>query len=314
MSLFILNEEKMDDFHKKLNPVAMAKRQIPNGYKNTLEPLKKSIKPLKETEEELVEDAHLRSKLISGQQNKNDRMKINFKKVNFLDMNSKDYYDFQKRNSSPRQYRELLRNDIKQIKLFKKKFNSDKKFRLDNPNFNPRSFVKNRDVETMKNAGAFYDPRNRLVSINKSEAIYKDPLFRHKVLSHELTHKNQFDYARSKEGKQGERRLANNYMSAMGKDFSFKNPESVRKYYSNPLEYQAHKVGANIDSVHDRPKFDPSISKLALNKKKLKNTINSGKFQIDQDTFLKHSNINPNNFSQKDFEDVLKKQSTPRFK
>ena len=42
---FIFDEE--NEFHQKLNPVAMAKRQIPNGYKNTTKPLMKGIKSQK---------------------------------------------------------------------------------------------------------------------------------------------------------------------------------------------------------------------------------------------------------------------------
>lgn len=303
MSLFIFNEDKMENFHKKLNPVTMIKRQIPNGYKNTLDPLKKSIKPLKE--EELNEDTHPRTKLLSGEQNKKDAMKIKFKKANFLDMDQKDYHDFQKKNSTPRQYRELLRTENKKSKIAKKELKRNFFFRAINPNFSPRSFAKNIEINTLKNSAASYNPRNRMVNINKTEAIYKDPLFRHKVLSHELTHKNQFDYARSKEGKQGERRLLKNYISTIG--------SSKSNYYSNPLEYQAHKVGANIDSVHNRPKFDPSIAKLALNKKKFKNTTKSGIFQIDRDTLFKQSNVDPSS-SQKKIENIMKKQITPRFK
>lgn len=43
---FGLNEDS--EFHQRLNPVAMAKRQIPNGYKNTTKSLIKGIKPLKQ--------------------------------------------------------------------------------------------------------------------------------------------------------------------------------------------------------------------------------------------------------------------------
>lgn len=45
---FAFNEE--NEFHQRLNPVAMAKRQIPNGYKNTTKSLIKGIKPLKQNQ------------------------------------------------------------------------------------------------------------------------------------------------------------------------------------------------------------------------------------------------------------------------
>lgn len=41
---FVFDEES--EFHQKLNPVAMAKRQIPNGYKKLLNPLLKELNPL----------------------------------------------------------------------------------------------------------------------------------------------------------------------------------------------------------------------------------------------------------------------------
>ena len=48
---FAIDEES--EFHQRLNPVAMAKRQIPNGYKNTTKSLTDRIKtkPVSESED-----------------------------------------------------------------------------------------------------------------------------------------------------------------------------------------------------------------------------------------------------------------------
>ena len=48
---FAIDEES--EFHQRLNPVAMAKRQIPNGYKNTTKSLTDMIKtkPVSESED-----------------------------------------------------------------------------------------------------------------------------------------------------------------------------------------------------------------------------------------------------------------------
>ena len=50
---FAIDEES--EFHQRLNPVAMAKRQIPNGYKNTTKSLTDRIntKPVSESEDVL---------------------------------------------------------------------------------------------------------------------------------------------------------------------------------------------------------------------------------------------------------------------
>lgn len=98
---FGLNEES--EFHQRLNPVAMAKRQIPNGYKNTTKSLIKGIKPLKQntniSESEdyfnddlflFGEDAHPRS-TRSSLHNPQGFGKVKFVRADLSNMNFKDY-------------------------------------------------------------------------------------------------------------------------------------------------------------------------------------------------------------------------------
>ena len=149
--------------------------------------------------------------------------------------------------------------------------------------------------------GAAYNPRNRSVMINKSVANYKDPVLRRANTSHELIHKNQFDYARSKEGKQGERRMSKNNNDALQLGLSNDDYKDIlglkvqskmqKNYMNNPLERQAFEVGANTnhrnDRLHDKSKFDPKYAKLALNRKKFFNAVKKGKYALDQNATAK---------------------------
>ena len=120
---FGLNEES--EFHQRLNPVAMAKRQIPNGYKNTTKSLIDRIKtkPVSESEdyididEEYLfdEDAHPRS-TRSSLHNPKGFGKVKFVRANLSNMNFKDFDKIHKNSSTPRQYREFLRTNEKGVK------------------------------------------------------------------------------------------------------------------------------------------------------------------------------------------------------
>ena len=104
---FVFDEES--EFHQRLNPVAMAKRQIPNGYKNTTKSLIKGIKPLKqnqnisESEDYLDEDAHPRS-TRSSLHNPKGFGKVKFVRADLTNMNFKDY----KKNSKGQQYSKTI--------------------------------------------------------------------------------------------------------------------------------------------------------------------------------------------------------------
>lgn len=354
---FVFDDES--EFHQRLNPVAMAKRQIPNGYKNTTKSLIKGIKPLKQnqniSESEdydddylllFDEDAHPRS-TRSSLHNPQGFGKVKFVRADLTNMNFKDYKKIQKDNSTPRQYREFLRTiekgakSMRQIhgqsddqnlvkhkisKNFKKHLlrnddqnQSKKKEFLENikknrqfnqqniggnhPNY--KKEYQNGMMNSIKMMGAAYNPMNRNVLINKSVANYKDPILRRANTSHELTHKNQFDYARSKEGKQGERRLAKNNSDALQlgvsnddyKDFlGLKLKKKIMtNYIHNPLERQAFEVGANTnhpnDRLHDKSKFDSKYAKLTLNRKKLFSAVKRGKYSLDQNIVSKQSKL-----------------------
>lgn len=347
---FAIDEES--EFHQRLNPVAMAKRQIPNGYKNTTKSLTDRIntKPISESEdyndidEEYLfdEDAHPRS-FRSSLHNPKGFGKVKFIRANLSGMNYKDFDKIQKDNSSPRQYREFLRTNQKGDKYIRQIYGSfdDQKnlakhkisknfkkhlLRNDDQNQSKRkefleNIKKNRQfnqqnignhpsykkeyqdgmASQLRMMGAAYNPRNRSVLINKSVANYKDPVLRRANTSHELIHKNQFDYARSKEGKQGERRMSKNNNDALKLGISsddFKDALGLKvqskmqkNYMNNPLERQAFEVGANTnhrnDRLHDKSKFDPKYAKLALNRKKLFNAVKKGKYALDQNTAAK---------------------------
>ena len=103
--------------------------------------------------------------------------------------------------------------------------------------------------------GAAYDPKNRTVAINKN-AINRNPITgqhttkieRHKFLSHELEHKNQFDHIKSKYGNSGVNQAVSR--GSIAAALVSKNPNYI--YTHSPLEKKAFEVGAKTTSLRDR--------------------------------------------------------------
>ena len=309
---FVFDEE--NEFQQRLNPVAMAKRQIPNGYKNTTKSLIKGIRPLKqnqnitEQEDYFGEDAHLRSRLISGEQYRRDANKIKFVRADQTKFDGKGYNNFIKAHSSPRQYREHLRSNIRIIKAVKKEMNTNPKYadiiKHGNPSY--KNYVLGKTAEGMRMAGGAYYPSQNMITINKSQAMYKDPLFRHKTLSHELVHKNQFDMIKAKEGHQGLRRARKNYETLVMKGTKDKlNPGmriAIGNYFKNPLEYQAHKIAADTNSLRDRKfrNIDPKYADMSRDRNKLANQFRKPSFRVDDKLYLKSANLDKNKITQRD--------------
>lgn len=319
---FVFDEES--EFHQRLNPVAMAKRQIPNGYKNTTKSLIKGIKPLKQNQnineqedyfdDDLFlfdEDAHARTRLIGGEQNRKYANKVKFVRADKTQFDGKGYDNFIKAHSTPRQYREHLRENIRDIKKLKKEMNTNPKYadyiKYRNPSY--KNNVLERRAEGVRMAGASYDPVRNMIMINKSKAIYEDPLLRHKALSHELTHKNQFDMVKAKEGRQGVRRVTKDYANFTAKGTQGINNSFVQQermmdnYQKHPFEYQAHKIGTDTNSLRDRKfrNIDPKYVEIGRNRNRLKNQFRNPSFRVDEKLTRGNSNLDNNNFTQRDF-------------
>lgn len=316
---FVFDEER--EFHQRLNPVAMAKRQIPNGYKNTTKSLIKGIKPLKqnqnisESEDYLDddlflfdEDAHTRTRLMGGEQNRKDANKVKFVRADQTQFDGKGYDNFIKANSTPRQYREHLRSNIRDIKTVKKEMNTNPKYEnmIKHGNISYKNYVLGKKAEGIRMAGAAYYPSQNMITINKSQAMYKDPLFRHKTLSHELVHKNQFDMIKAKEGRQGLKRARKNYETLVMKGTKDKlNPDMgivIGNYFKDPLEYQAHKIAADTNSLRDRKfrNIDPKYADMSRDRNKLANQFRKPSFRVDDKLYLKSANLDKNKITQRD--------------
>lgn len=204
-----------------------------------------------------LEDAHKRKLNIQGQQKLADSKKVKF----YTYKTPEEYVAKQKQYSTPKQYRSTIRTEKKLTKLMKKQ-------EYQNPNNRTKeekaSAFKNRvegirsqakDLINKGGLGAAYDPKNRTVAINKNAmnrnlitGQHTTKLERHKLLSHELEHKAQFDHIKNKYGNSGANQAV--AKGSVAAALVSKNPDYT--YTHNPLEKKAYEVGAKTNSLRDR--------------------------------------------------------------
>lgn len=240
-----------------------------------------------------LEDAHKRKLNIQGQQKLADSKKVKF----FTYSTKEENIRKQKELSNKYQARQLIRNGKREDKALKKKVYNHPL--LKNSNLSDKekhdAFIvvkkmqKDKQNENIKSGGtaAGYNPITRTIGINKNaiknNIVTGKPytrLERHKLLSHELEHKHQFDKVKSKYGNTGMRQaLSRTSGNAAAKA---KDRGKSEEWYilHNPVEKGAYKVGGETNSLRDRKfgkdkSFNPkSVVNPHLFKKAQKSEVN----------------------------------------
>lgn len=211
------------------------------------------------------EDSHSRKAVVTGLKTKADKDKPKF----FTFSNADEYKAKQKELSTPRQQRQNIRNIEKVKNKFKKAGNIKTYVAATN---------KQAQDAGINQLGAAYNPINNTVAINKNFAKTKDKLTRHKLLAHELRHRQQFKAVKKKYGASGKNVALGNasvptaatanidqtkIAGAMKAQKKF-----AKRYVRLPSEHDAFSAGANTKSIRDR-------SQITGNKKQLNDVADS---------------------------------------
>ena len=257
-----------------------------------------------------LEDIHSRVRGLQNLHNQENAKKVKF----FTYSTPEEFAQKQKQYSTDKQIRHGKRIENKLYKILKKQsyLAPGNKTKEDKANAykNRKNNIKKSIIGMINNGnlGASYDPTNRTVGINRI-LIKKNPytgthttaLERHKLLSHELEHKNQFDNIKSRYGNSG----LNQAISKGSLGTAFASGEPVYYYTHNPIEKKAFEIGANTNSLRDRNfgKYSKEgYDKLA------KSMVNSKLFHKAQ----KHSKIDQATIT-KNFKDNSHKSMYERF-
>ena len=204
-----------------------------------------------------LEDIHSRVRGLQNLHNQENAKKVKF----FTYSTPEEFAQKQKQYSTPKQFRHLKRMEKNLYKTLKKdaytnspeisKEEKAGRYKAIKNNIKSQSI----DMINSGKLGAMYDPNNRTISVNKN-AIKNNPLTGehttklelHKMLSHELEHKNQFDNIKSRYGNSG----VNQAITKGSLASAFKSNDLNYYYTHNPLEKGAFDVGANTNSLRDR--------------------------------------------------------------
>lgn len=217
------------------------------------------------------EDSHSRKAVVSGLKTKAEKDKPKF----FTFKNADEYNRKFNALSTPKQQRQMIRKGKRMKAQFKKAGNMGSYKVLNN---------KAVQDQLVNGIGAAYNPSNNTVAINKNVVNPKDRLTRHKLLAHELRHREQFKAIKKKYGSSGKNVASSNGNVPISPKDDLTSEEGLKntdkkmnkKYAKLPSEYDAFSAGGKTKSIRDRSQITGNkkqlgkVADVMVSKKKMK--------------------------------------------